>query len=230
MIRLLTALLVALVVAGTARADGPVYMHLRASPANMTREACGRKAVAAMVAEKFPYAEVTADGHARGWDDKTAVHIYSFQTPDPEQVMIYIFSASTIDTEALRLRNAIRTPIYEGKDDPKTPTRIVPADGTVPTPPVSICWKTEERAATPLVKHLLPAATIVLEKRGMTTQLQPPFLVLGVGAGGLTTVFVAPASNAVMVKFNTVTMTRGDKPAEKLAEDILSRVLKILYE
>jgi hypothetical protein len=93
-----------------------------------------------------------------------------------------------------------------------------------------VCWKTEERAGTPLVKHLMPAATIVLEKRGMTTQAQPPVMVLGIGAGGLTAVFAAPSSNGVMVRFNTVTAVRGDKPAEKLAEDVLAKVVKVLYE
>lgn len=228
MARLLAALLV-VATCGIARAQ-PIGVHVGAAPVKQSREAVARKAAAAMVSEKFPYAEVTDDGNARGWDDKTAVHVYTYQTPDPDQTMVFVFAASTEDAEAARLRNAVRTHIFEGKDDPKTPKRTAPADGKVPAAPVSVCWKSEERTVTPVVKHFAPAASIVMEKRGWTTKPDGPLLVFGSGPTALAAAFIAPSSSGVAVKFNTVTATRGDKPAQKLTEELLAQVLKILYE
>lgn len=225
--RLLTAL-VLVACCGSARANGPVAMHVGGSPAKMSREACGRKAVAAMVAEKFPYAEVTDDGNARGWDGRSAVLVCAYPTPDPEQVMVFVLAASGDDAEAARLRNAVRTHVFEGKDDPATPKRVAPS-GKVPPAPVSICLKTEEKSVTPLVKHMAAAATIVFEKAGMSAKIESPLLVFG-GGPSLSAVFIAPSSSGVAVKFNCVTATAGDKPAEKLAEDVLGKVVKILYE
>jgi hypothetical protein len=228
--RILTAVAVLLASVAVVRADGPVGMHIGFQAVKMSREACARKSMSVLAGESFPFAEVMKDGNVQGWDAKSTVLVQAFPTPDPEQVMVFVFAASTDNAEAERLRNKVRTHLVEGKDDGKTPDRIAPAGGKEPARPITLCWKSQEKTATPVVKHAMAAATIVFEKRGMSAQMQAPILLCGGGAGALAAVYLSPTSSGINVQFNTLTAVPGEKASEKLAGEILTRVVGMLYD
>lgn len=230
MTRLASTMVATLALAATASAQGPLSLQYGGGPAKMTAEVAARKGVAAMVAEKFPFAEVTADGNARGWNDKSAVLVLCWPTPDAEQSQVLVLAACGDVAEAERLRNAVRGHVFEGKNDPKTPKRVTPADGKTPPAPVSLFAKTEDRTATPLLKYFGPVASLVMEKMGMSTKPDSPIFVLGSSPSAMSAVVIGPSANALNVRLSVVTIAHGEKPAEKLAADILERVVKVLYE
>lgn len=230
MTRLATAALVTLVLSASAPAQGPLHVQYGGGPVKLSGEVAARKAVAGMVAEKFPFAEITADGNARGWNDKVAVLVVCSRTPDAEQSLALVLAASADAAEAERVRNAVRECIFNGADDPKTPKRVAPDGGKVPAAPVSLFFKSEERTATPLLKHFAPVASLSMEKLGMGTKPDGPILVVGHGPSAMCVAAVGPTANALNARFSVVTITHGRKPAEKLADDVLSRVVKVLYE
>ncbi len=231
MLRIISAMLVAAALAGPARADGLVTMHMCSLSVKSPREACARRAVAALAAEHFPFAEIMADGNVQGWDGKSTVLVQSFHRPDADDVFVVVSAASIEDPEAIRLVDVIRTHLTSAKSDGQdTPSRIAPADGKVPPRVVSLCWRSEEKTATELLRHFPPAASIVLEKCGMKCQVKPPLFVWGASASGFVTVYLAPTRTSVSVRLNVVTAVRGEVPSERLAKDILSRIVSILYD
>ena len=230
MVRLTSAVLVLLALAASASAQVPLSIQYGGGPAKMSGEVAARKAVAAMVAEKFPFAEVTADGHARGWSDRAAVFVLCHTSPDAERSQVLVVAACADASESGRLRDAVRAHVFEGKDDPKTPKRVAPADGKGPPAPATFFVKSEERTATPLLKHFAPVGCLAMEKLGMQTKPDGQILVQGSGPSAMGMVLLGPTANALNAKLSVVTITSGEKPSEKLAADILDRVVKVLYE
>jgi hypothetical protein len=231
--RLLPFLLAAVVapaVTAEARADGALGLSMGYDNRKMTREECARKAVEAMAAKhKFPFAEVTDDGNARGWNDKINVLVMSFPMPDPERVFVVVVAAGMEAAETERVRVAVMSHVCDGPYDPKAPTRVAPEGGKAPSQPCTLCWKSEERTVTNLLRHYVPAATIVLEKKGYQTKAGP-VVVLGFMPDRGVTAFLAPTATALSARFNVVVATPGEASGEKAAEDLLSRIVKVLYE
>ncbi len=231
MLRLISATLVVAALTGPVRADGPLAMQIAAmTSVKGLREACARRAVAALAAEHFPFAEVMADGNVQGWDGKSTVLVQSFQTPEVDRLFVFVFAASIENPEAVRLVNVIRTRLTSATPDGQdTPSRIAPADGKIPPRVASLCWRSKDITVTPLLRHLPAATSIVLEKCGMTCQVQPG-LVCGSSASGIVAVFAAPTRTSVSFRMNVVTAVRGEVPSERLAEGILSRIMSIIYD
>ena len=123
--RLLPFLLAAVVapaVSAEARADGTLGLSMGYDNRKITREECARKAVEAMAEKhKFPFAEVTEDGNARGWNDKTNVLVMSFPMPDPERVFVVVVAAGMEAAETERVRVAVISP-----DEARLTRRIDP--------------------------------------------------------------------------------------------------------
>jgi hypothetical protein len=230
MVRLVAALVVAVASAQAVRADGPVAVSVGYDTRKMTRESCGRKAVEAMGAKaKFPFAEVTVDGHARGWDARTTVMVLSFPLPDPERVFVMVVVAGGETKEADRVRDAIQSHVFDGPYNPETPVRLTPSDGKAPPRPYTLCWKSEDRGAVNLLRLYDAAAAITLEKKGFQTH-QAQGKVLGASPTQGVVTFVAPTASAATARLNVVFAPPGEESGEKAAEDILARIAKILYD
>lgn len=230
MVRLVTALVVAVLTAHAVRADGPITVSVGYDNRKMTREACSRKAVEAMGAKaKFPFAEVTADGNARGWDAKTTVAVLSFPMPDAERVFVMIVAAGGDAKQVERVRDVVKSHVFDGPYNPETPTRVAPPDGHIMPRPCTLCWKSEDRGAVNLLRLYDAAAAITLEKKGFQTH-QVQGKVLGASPTQGVVAFVAPTASAATARLNVVFATPGEESGEKTAEEILTRITKTLYD
>ena len=226
----LAAATIAAIVAPAARADGPTALSVGYDNRKMSRESCARKAVEAMgVKEKFAVSEVTDEGNAQGWNAKVAVQVLSFPMPDPERVYIVVIAAGTDGPEAERVQAAVRTHVFDGPDNPDTPKRIVTPQEKLPPRPVTLTYKSEERAITPVLRHFTPGATIALEKKGYQTKAGG-MAVMGFLPDRGMVAFLAPTASAVSARLNVVYATPGEESGEKAAADVLSRIVKLLYE
>lgn len=227
---LATASLV-LVIAPEVRAQKPMGLYVGGAPVKLSREVCARKAVEVMgVKEKFLFAEVTPDGHAQGWTEKVTVLVLSFPTPDPERVLVMVVAAGTDQAETIRLRDAIRQHVFDGPDNPKTPARIGPDGSKIPARAITLSWKSEAKPATPILKHFNAVTALTLEKKGFATNTDGTTLVFGARPQSSVAAFLATTDNAQSYRINVVSAVPGNDPAEKLAEDLLSRIVKVLYE
>jgi hypothetical protein len=198
----------------------------------MTRQECALKAVEALTTKaKFPFAEVTEDGNARGWNGKMAILVLSFQTPDPERIGIMMVGAGAggDGAEIHRTCLMVKDHICDGPANPKTPARVIPDDGKVPPAPCMMCWKSEERPTSGVLKFFDPAALICLEKKGYSGSTGGGITIAG-GPGSTMMMFLAPTTNGQTVRLNVVSATPGQDPAVKATEDMLSRLGKLLYE
>jgi hypothetical protein len=223
------ALLAAL--APAARASEPVAMHVGGDVRTMTREVCARKAVEAMgVHEKFPFAEVTADGNARGWNDKTAVLVLALPTPAEDTIMILIVAAGKDNEQAARLRNVIRAHIFDGPLPANGPKRIAPKGVALPPCPVFLCWSTEERSAITLLRFFEAVATLVLEKQGFGTNSGGKDMIFGGFPGRAVVAFLSPLSTGVLARLNVIAATDDEETSRKLAKELLARIVKVIYE
>jgi hypothetical protein len=228
-----TVLVAAAALAGSAacaRAGGPVALYVGGEVRKMTRAVCARKAVEAMgVREKFPFAEVTADGNARGWNDTNSVLVLSFPTPDAESILILVVAAGKADAETARLRDAVRAHVFDGPHDPNAPKRVAP-EGGPPAGAVRLGWKSEERGAINQLRFFEPVAALAFEKRGLGTNVGGKNLVFGAFAGGTTAAFLATTANAVSVRLNVVVATDDEDAGGKLAANLLAAITKMIYE
>jgi hypothetical protein len=218
-------------VAATARADGPNALHVGAEVRRMTREVCAQKAVEAMGdKEKFLFAEVSPDGNARGWNEKTAVLVLSMPTPNKESIAYVVIACGSDSAEAERVRNAVRTHIADGPHNPKSPLRYGPEGDKLPPRPVSLSWKGEQRPAVNLARHFEPVALLVLEKRGFGTNSSNKTLVFGGMADRAVAAFMSPTASAQQVQYNVVTVMQDEDTGKALADDLLKQLTNVLYE
>jgi hypothetical protein len=225
----LLATLVVIGVAPVTLAGEPISLSVGFDNRKMTREECARKAVEAMgVREKFGFAEVTGDGNAQGWNATSAVRVMSYPMPDDGRIYIVIAAAGHDQAETARVRQAVQAHVFDGPDDPKTPARI-PSGGTPPPCPVTLSYKSAERAANTVLRHFSPVAEVVLEKKGYRTQTGTR-LVAGTLPDRSVVTFLAPTASAVLMRLNVVYATPGEEAGDTTAEDLLSRILHVLYE
>jgi hypothetical protein len=220
------------VLGGAARANGPNSLHYGGDTRKMTREACAQKAVEAMgVKERFCFAEVTPDGNARGWSDKTAVLVLSAPTPVKENVFFLVIVAGKDNAEAERLRNVIRTHILDGPHDPGVPTRFGPEEGTAPPPPLALCLQGETRTIISPLRFFEAVASIVLEKRGFGTKAEGKMLVVGGNPQQMAALAIlTPTASGLSVRLNVVAITADKASAEDLAKELLQGMVKVFYE
>lgn len=192
----------------------------------MTREVCARKAVAAMTAEKFTFAEVDKDGNAWGFSDKASVAVLSF--PHPDGVSVVIFAASRDNDEAGRLRNAIRTHVFDGEDDPATPKRV--GDPSAARKAPVLRWKAEQKPAAPLLRFFPAAAGIAMEKQGIAAINSDRIMAFGCAPDRSAVAFIVPGNNGVTVHVLTAVTHDKDDTAQTAADGLCERLVKILFE
>jgi hypothetical protein len=216
----------------SARADGPIAIHLAAEARKMTREVCAQKAVEVMgEKEKFAFAEVTPDGNARGWNDKVSVLVLSMPTPSKELNAITVIVASYDNAEAERIRNVLRAHVFEAPHNPDAPTRVGPEKGEkLPPAPLKMQWKSAPRPALNVVRHFDTVATLVLEKRGFVTSISGKNLIFGGMQDGMVAAFLSPTTSALSVQFNVLTVTQDEEAGAALADDVLRRVVRVLFD
>jgi hypothetical protein len=196
----------------------------------MTREECARKAVEAMgVREKLGFAEITDDGNAQGWNATAAVRVMSFPMPDAGRIYVVIIAAGHDQAETARVRLAVQAHVFDGPDDPKTPARI-PAAGTPPPRPFTLFYKSEERAALPVLRHFAPVAEVILEKKGYQTMAGSRLVAGTLQPDRSVVTFLAPTVSTKLIRLNVVYATPGEEAGETTAEDVLGRIVNVLYE
>jgi hypothetical protein len=217
-----------LAVAADARAQAMPGSHWCAASRQISREACAQLAVEAMgVKEKFAFAEVTPDGNARGWNGQSSVAVLSFPRPSGDTIQFLVIAASKDTAEAERLRNVVRDHVLSAEANADSPKRV----GTGKEPhDFSIDWRAETRNAIGLVRFFDAAACIVLEKQGFKIQNPAPTMVAGTREDHLATAFYAPTSSGISFQFNVLTISTSHARGEGLAADLLSRILKIIYD
>src|SRR5262245_6825369 len=151
---------------GSLYADVPWALHWGGDVRPLTREACALKAVEAMgVKEKFVFAEVTEDGNARGWNERTAVVVVSFPQVG-SGVLVLVYAAGKDDAEAERLRNVVRAHVLDGPYNPDVPQRIGAEESDPKPKGPAIHVHSEKRTVISLLRFFEAAASIVLEKQG----------------------------------------------------------------
>jgi hypothetical protein len=183
------------------------------------------------VNEKFPYAEVTADGNVRGWSDRSEALVLFFPTPEPDRFQVIALTTSNTPEEAARLGVAIVAHVSSTADDPKNPTRVVPKDGKLPARPTTLTWKSAEHAATPVLRYFGTASALVLEKKGFSTQAPPTApLAFGMTKEKQVVAFLGTTAKGHTCGIHVVVATVGDETAEKLTDDILAQVVKMLFD
>jgi hypothetical protein len=209
----------------------PPPTHVKDGFYKGSRQAAGRLAVEALgVKEKFPFAEVTPDGNVRGWNERSSALVLTFPTPDPDRTHVLAITTSDSTDETARLGVAVIGHITSGTDDPKAPTRIAPKDGKLPVRPATLTWKGEDRPATPALRHFGNAAAIAMEKKGFGTKPTSSPLVFGATKEKAVMAFLASTSNGQAYGIHVVTACFGEETADKLTADLLSQIVKILFE
>jgi hypothetical protein len=207
-----------------------IAIHVGSEYGKMSRAECARKAVAMLGGkEKFPFAEITPDGNVRGWNETTSVLVLTFPTPDKETLLVTVVAAGTDNTEAERLRNAIRDHVKNGPHDPDAPQRFAPEGKDLPRRTVCLSWKSEQRNLTNLVRFFEPVARLALEKQGFATSTHNNALVFAGHPAGMVAAFVSPTASGVSLRFNVVTATSLDDGGA-LAADLLTRIVRLIYE
>jgi hypothetical protein len=215
-----------------ARADEQFWLNSTLVVVKRDRGDLGRLTVDALtVKEKFPYAEASIDGSVKGWNDRVAVLVLSMPLANPEKTQVMIFTVGRDTTETNRLGNSIRDHLLTTNTElHRGPTRVVPADGKIPTRPFAISWKSEDRIANPILRHFGKAAIIVLEKKGYRSEVKAPFVIGDADEMPMIMTFSVQRDIGGNTGFYVVAANSGETPADKLASEILSRITRILCE
>jgi hypothetical protein len=236
MIRLSVASFAALlvIVAGPiGHASAQPILHIKDGTYKGSRQAGGHLAVQALAAvEKFPFAEIMADGNVRGWDEKNEALVLFLSTPEPDRFQVIALTTSKTPEEASRLGVAIVTHLATAKEDPKNPDRIAPKDGKLPARPTTLTWKSEERASTPIIRFFNTAAAIAMEKKGFGTQYDDKRapVVFGATQERQMVAFLGRTAKSQTMGIHVVTATLGEDTSDKLATDVLSKIVNTLFE
>lgn len=147
----------------------PLAMHWGSDWRKMTRKVCATKAVEAMgIKEKFIAAEINSEGDVFGYTENASAVVYT--VPLRDGVEIYVVVAGRDTKEAERLRNAIRTHVFDGPYNSKVPAKIVTKD-------------TKRKSAAPLIhlggdarpltrSEFSLAASTSMQRQGMQTSVQ----------------------------------------------------------
>ena len=192
-----------------------------------TPEACGLLAVEAMAKEKFIRAEIAPDGNVYGFSEKAAVLVAS--TPFRDGVHFTVVAASYDNAEAMRLRDVVRNHVLESKSEPTAKLHQDEAADHKPCPLV-LRWGSEPHAATPILRHFVPAACITVEKQGLQSHITPNVpMCIGAGADRLGLVFLQPGQNEVNVRIFSVGVGE-ETEADRLQRTIRKELIKVLFD
>jgi len=192
-----------------------------------TPEACGLLAVEAMAKEKFIRAEVALDGNVYGFSEKAAVLVAS--TPFRDGVHFTVVAASYDNAEAMRLRDVVRNHVLESRSEPAAKLHQDDAADRKPCALV-LRWGSEPHAATPILRHFVPAACITVEKQGLQSHTTPNVpMCIGAGADRLGLIFLQPGQNEVNVRIFSVGVGE-EAEADRLQQTIRKELIKVLFD
>ena len=124
---LTTLIVIMLCAVATASFGQSLTMEWGTDWRRMSKAQCATKAVEAMgVKENFILAETNASGDVFGYSENVAALVYS--VPLRDGVEIYVVVAGKDAGEAGRLRNSIRTQVFDGPYNAAIPARIATRD------------------------------------------------------------------------------------------------------
>jgi hypothetical protein len=228
---LFPGILVALLVgasAGSAQAQALYNRHVGGWSQNSTREVCTHKAIAAMAKEKFIHAEIDDEGNAWGFSDKTVMVVLSFRQPDG--INVINFAAGRDNDDAGRLRNTIRAHMQEAPYDAKAPRHIGSAGDVRGADLPQVQWHVKNRNIIPLLRFFEPGVSILLEKKGLGSNIGSKGLVMGGKSDQAIAAFLIPGPNAISVHIGVLTISPSEETARKVSRGFSREVLKLLYE
>lgn len=207
-----------------------VAFDMGGEPRKMAAEVAALRAVRALAAEKFHFAEIGPDGAVRGYSDGVAVLVVPYRFPDG-QVLASVFAAGWEKAETERIRVKVVEEVLNGA----APGENAPRSFGSPVPPLlrkapHLAGHLQERVGAPIIRHFATAAAIAMEKLGMTVGLSGPVRVLGSGGRVVGAVVIVPTANAQVVGIACVAAAAQSSHAEDSSRALVAGVVKILYE
>jgi hypothetical protein len=134
------------------------------------------------------------------------------------------------DSEAGRLRNAIRTYIFEAPYDESAPKQIGSADGKRSPEVPYLGWHVIKRNETRLLRYYDTAAALVLKKRGLPAQVAGKGLVLACTPEQSVAAFAVPGRNAISANLGVISAGASSDAARSSARKISKEIVKLLYD
>jgi hypothetical protein len=210
----------------SSRADEPLALHWGSDWRKMSRKECATKAVEAMgTKENFIHAEIDGDGDAFGYTEHASAVVYS--VPLRDGVEIYVVVAGKDSTEAARLRNAIRSHVFDGPYNPKGPAKIVSKDAKRKSAAPAIHLGADSRPLSRSEFSL--AASTSLQRQGMRTSVENEgATVAGAKAGSEAAAFylqTKPGTGYISVVAASYDTHQAERLRNVVREDIFSKKL-----
>jgi hypothetical protein len=222
------AAVVLLAIAAPRAGAEPLAMHIGHEFRRMSAEDCARKAIAAMIKEKFIRAEIGKDGNAWGVNETTAVKVLAFPYRDGAHVVVV--AAGQDNKEAERLHHAIRHNVWNATLDPESPKEHKCDDAGRKPYGGTLLFGMEQRNIIPTLRFFIPAATIVLEKQGLGTNQAGPGLLFGGNQQTAIGMFALPGPNEVQVRVGVIVISGDQKEAERLQNIVRTGVVRVLFD
>jgi len=206
-------------------------VNVRVEFRRMASEACIQKAMDALAnKENFIFAEVGKDGSAWGYNETCVVRVFALPFKDGANLFVVCGGKEKLESE--RLCNAIWTHIVEAPADPQMPKSHRSNDSSRKPCGLHLRSSWEQRNTIGTVRLFVPAALIVMEKNGLTTNPVGPGLVLGAhqGSQSLVAVFGAQGPNEANTQIGAAAISSDENEAERLHNAIRSGIVKVLFD
>jgi hypothetical protein len=183
--------------------------------------ACLRRAVLAMGRDQN-FIHAKAEGSvAWGYDERNNAFVHCL--PERDGVWITVVVAGTNDAEAARLRNDIRTRVFDGADDPRAPAEIDRRDSGRAGPTPAVYWGTFDKQTT--AGGFATAASQGMAFQGLQTQtLNRNTLVFGTSRDAVVVAYCLPGPQRCRVGVVAAAADRG--LADRLRKQVQSHVAR----
>jgi hypothetical protein len=225
--RTIVALLAAIVAGSIVHATEPVSVHAGGDFGKMSREECQAKALDALREQKFPHAEIAADGTVVGRNAKSTVLVFGF--PYRDGVVALVAAASKDNAEAERLRTAIRDSVLDASHEADA-NSIKQVKHAEVKNDFSVHYAVTKHGFLPVVRFFDVAAAIAMEKHGLQTSAASKMMVFGGNSAGGVAAILVPGANEVSVQLLVIGVSADEKEAERLQKTVSAEVMKVLLE
>jgi hypothetical protein len=209
-----------------------ITAHVGSAARKMSREDCALKAMHALIKnEKCVKAEIMPDGNVRGWTEKAAIAVVSGTYRD--NTLFVVMVASHDNAESERLRNTVRQYVMEGDHDADTPRTFAAAEKDRKPLDLQVRWGFEGKPATKILRFLVPATSIVLEKQGLVAVDQSNVtgpLVFGGSPDRVAAAVAYPGPNELTLQFCVFGVSQNGDEADRLQRVVRQEVMKVLYD
>lgn len=208
-------------------AAGPPTITVGADFRRLDRETCALRAIKALTDAKMIHAEIDKDGHVLAADEKTVVRVMILPLKDGANVFVAIAGEDGPYNE--RLRENLRTAIGDTAVAADAP-RSLKSDGDRKPIALKSRWGVEQRVQSPVLRFLVPTASLHLEKQGLKSHHIFGSAVLGAGPESALAVIALPGPNEINFYLLTCAFSADDAEADRLQNTIRTGVLKTLFE